>query len=270
MKVRILAAFLGVFMSGLTMAQTSLLSSTRPSSTLAAKLYDNFNQTYLDPTKWTMPWQCGSPAMECVREIERGQLRLRARAYGATSSDTGTQFGNSGVNLTASSVTDISTQVLVRNSSPQDCAANPSVAHSQALLSGAFFNGGSGIAADDVQAFLQLDRYYSNQVPQTVEVGGFLYYQGQFFDNVDLGPVNVGEQVTVELLWDQPNHQFVVSLLRPAHHTKVQQSMPYAISDTTAAVSPFKALSANVFPANCTTASTSADLDVLFDNVRTN
>jgi hypothetical protein len=46
--------------------------------------------------------------------------------------------------------------------------------------------------------------------------------------------------------------------------------MPYTMSDTTAAAAPFRALSANVFPANCTAGSTSADLDVLFDNVMTN
>jgi hypothetical protein len=248
-------------------AQTS--TSSRKTTAAAAKLYDNFNHTFIDPTKWIASWQCGSPGMECVREIESGQLRLRARSYGATNSDTGTQFSNSGVNLANSSVSDISVQVTVRNSSPQDCATNPGVAHSQVLVFGAFFNGGSGITADDVQAYLQLDRYPS-QTPQTVEVGGFVYYQGQFFDNVDLGAVNFGEQVTVELQWDQPGHQFVVSLFRPHLHTKVKQSMPYAISDTTAAVSPFKAMNANVYPANCTAAQTSADLDVLFDNVMTN
>jgi hypothetical protein len=233
-------------------------------------LYDNFNKPFIDTSKWATQGLCGPPTMECVREIERGQLRLRSRAYGATNSDTGTQFGNSGVNMTNTSVTDIALQVRVRNSSPQDCATNPGVAHSQVLLSGAFFNGGGGTSADDVQAYLQLDRNYSTTVPPTVEAGGFLYYHGQFFDNVDLGPVDVGEQVIVELRWDQPNHQFLVSLTRPLHHTKVQLSMPYTISDTTAAVAPFRSLGANVFPANCTTKSTAADLDVLFDNVMTN
>jgi hypothetical protein len=170
--------------------------------------------------------------------------------------------------MTNTSVTDISVQVLVRNSSPQDCTTNPGVTHSQVLLSGAFFNGSGGTSADDVQAYLQLDRYYSTTA-QTVEAGGFLYYHG-FFDNVDLGPVNVGERVIVELLWDQPNHQFIVRLTRPTYNIKVEQSMPYSISDTTAAVAPFRNLGANVYPANCTARSTAADLDVLFDNVMTN
>ena len=261
MKIMMLATFAGLLS---TMAYSQ---SEKPSSGL--RLYDNFHQTFIDPSKWSAPSQCGSPAMECVREIENGKLRLRTRAYGATNSDTGTQFGSSGVNLTASSVTDISVQVTVRNSSPQDCATNPGATHAQVLVFGAFFNGGGGTAADDVQAYLQLD-HYPTQAPQTVEVGGFLYYQGQFFDNVDLGAVDVGEHVTVELQWDHPNHQFIVYLVRPAYHTKVEQFMPYTISDNTAAVSPFKTLSANVYPANCRTATTSADLDVFFNNVMTN
>jgi hypothetical protein len=254
----------------LFLALPSAVWAQNPQPFSGLHLYDNFNRPFIDTAKWRAPQQCGSPAMECVREIERGQLRLRSRAYGATTSDTGTQFGNSQVNMTNTSATDISVQVTVRNSSPQDCTTNPGVTHSQVLLSGAFFNGGGGTSADDVQAYLQLDRYASTSVPPTVEAGGFLYYHGQFFDNVDLGPVDVGERAIVELQWDQPNHQFIVSLTRPAHQTKVQLSMPYSISDTTAAVAPFRALNANVFPANCTAASTSADLDVLFDNVMTN
>lgn len=261
------AAFLllSIGLGGTVFAQTTTSTSTQT----ATKLYDNFNKPFIDTSKWSAPQQCGSPGMECVREIEHGQLRLRARAYGATTSDTGTQFGNSGVNMTNTAVTDISAQVTVRNSSPQDCTTNPGASHSQVLLSGAFFNGGGGTSADDVQAYLQLDRYYSTIVPPTVEAGGFLYYHGQFFDNVDLGPVGTGVQVTVELQWDQPNHQFLVSLAQPGHST-VQMSMPYSISDTTAAVAPFRNLNANVFPANCTAGSTAADLDVLFDNVKTN
>ncbi|HEY3617090.1 MAG TPA: hypothetical protein VGK96_09780 [Candidatus Sulfotelmatobacter sp.] len=265
MKLSAAILILCASLAALAPAQT-VTSKSAP----AKKLYDNFNKPFIGTSKWSAQWQCGSPSMECVREIERGQLRLRSRAYGATNSNTGTQFGNSQVNMTNTSVTDISVQVTVRNSSPRDYTTNPGVAHSQVLLSGAYFNGGGGTSADDVQAYLQLDRTAPTSNPPTAEAGGFLYYHGQFFDNVDLGPVDVGEQVTVELLWDQPNHQFLVTLTRPAHHTKVQLSMPYTISDTTAAVAPFRNLGANVYPANCTAASTSADLDVLFDNVMTN
>jgi hypothetical protein len=263
-KLFALASMIMVSLAPVALAQ----KSQQPS---ALRLYDSFDHFFIDPSKWSSPWlpQCGSPVLECGREIRDGQLRFRVRAYGATDTNNGTQFGSSGLNLTASSVTDIATQVLVRDSSPQDCSTNPGVAHSQVLVFGAFFNGGGGTAKDDVQAFLQLDRY-SADPPRTVEVGGFLEYQGQFFGNVQLGSVNVGERVIVELSWDQPNHRFVIRLFRPTYGTKSEQSMEYTISDTTPAVSPFRSLSANVFPANCDGTRTSADLEVLFDNVLTN
>jgi hypothetical protein len=234
------------------------------------RLYDDFNQKLINPAKWYTQWQCGSPSiMECEREIQDNQLRLRVHGYGTPDTNNGNQFGVSEVYLTASGVSDVQTQVVVRTSTADTCTTNTGGgAHAQALLSGAFFNGGGGTANDDVQAFLQFDRY-STEPAGSVEVGGFLSYQGQFFGNVDLGAVNVGERVVVELAWDQPNHQFVISLFRPTYGTHAQQSMPYAVSDTTPAVAPFKNLSARVFPANCFGARPSADLEVLFDNVRT-
>src|SRR5579864_313066 len=226
MKTKYAAALVSwLLLAGIVAAQTS---TSRATGT-AGSLYDNFNQTFIDPSKWSAIWQCGSPAMECVREIENGQLRLRVRAYGATNTNDGTQFANSAVNLTAASVKDISAQVIIRNSNPKDCAANAGVAHSQALVYGAFFNGGGGTAADDVIAYLQLDRSVASG-PGTVGVGGFLFYQGQFFAGVDLGPINIGEKVIVGLQWDQPNHRFVAHLARPTYGTNVEQSMPYSIS----------------------------------------
>src|SRR6516162_11919312 len=67
-------------------------SSQTPSSVSTLHLYDNFDGPFLDPMKWSSPWQCGSPVMECVREINEEALRLRVRAYGATDSSAGTQF----------------------------------------------------------------------------------------------------------------------------------------------------------------------------------
>jgi len=103
-----------------------------------------------------------------------------------------------------------------------------------------------------------------------VQVGDFLRYQNQFFGNVDFGLVNIGEKVTVELMWDQPNHRFVVRLVRPSQGTVAQQFMPYTVPDTTPAVGPFRNISANVYPANCLGTRTSADIDVAITKVMTN
>ncbi len=66
--------------------------------------------------------------------------------------------------------------------------------HAHSLLSGTFFNSGSGSPDDDVQAFLILDRFSSD--PQGVtSVEAFMHWQGQFFGGVGLGSVNVGQKI---------------------------------------------------------------------------
>ena len=236
-------------------------------------LYDSFDSRFINPSKWVAQWQCGGTVMECVREIQEEQLRLHIRGYGATDTNAGTQFGSSGLTLQNSSVTDIAADLIVRRSAAQGCSTNPGFGggggHAQALIYGTFFNGGGGSADDDVTAFLQLDRY-STYPLDMVQVGGFLKYQNQFFDNVDLGLVNVGERVRVELLWDRPNHRFVVRLFRPTYGISSEQYMPYTISDVAAPASLYKNIDANVFPANCLGTRTSAELEVLVDDVLTN
>jgi hypothetical protein len=207
--------------------------------------------------------------MECMREIEDGQLLLRVRAYGATANDGGSQYGNSSLFLTSALATDIAAQVTVQETTAQGCTNIAGAGtHGQGLLTGAFFNGGGGTWEDDVQAFLQFDRY-STDAPGVVGVGGFLQYQGHFFGDVGLGSVNVGERVLVELKWDKPNHRFVIRLFRPGSNTWAEQYLPYTMSDSTPAVSPSKQLSARVFVDNCTGNQTYADMGIKFDNIMT-
>jgi hypothetical protein len=242
---------------------------TQPNSGL--QLYDSFDGRFINPSKWTAQWQCGGTVMECVREIQEDQLRLRVRAYGATNTNDGTQFGGSGLTLTTSSVSEIAADLMVRRSTAQACSTNPGFGgggHAQVLIFGSFFNGGAGTTDDDVEAYLQLD-HYATLSPGVVDVGGFLFHQGQFFGNVDLGLVNVGERVREELLWEQPNHRFVVRLFRPSSGISTEQFMPYAISDVSPPVSPSKNIDAFVYPANCAGTRTSAELEVLFDDVFT-
>ena len=233
------------------------------------RLYDDFDGPFINPSKWSPQWQCGGTVMECVREIREDQLRLRVRAYGATNTNDGTQFGGSGLSLVNNSVTDIAADLTVSRSTAQSCSTNPGFGgggHAHVLLFGSFFNGGAGTSDDDVEAYLQLDRYATDS-PGMVDVGGFMFHQGQFFGNVDLGLVKVGERVRVELVWDQPNHRFVVRLFRPLYGTTAEQFMPYTVSDTTAAVSPFRNIDAFVYPANCVGAQKSAELEVRFGDV---
>jgi hypothetical protein len=258
-----------VFALATSLALTSLAQQIP--SFAGLRLYESFDQKFINPAKWYSQWQCGSPGvMECEREIQDGQLHLRVRAYGATKTNDGNQFGTSSLYLTSVSVTDIAAQAIVQETSAQGCPTMAGAGtHGQALLTGAFFNGGGGTPDDDVQAFLQFDRS-STDAPGVVLVGGFLKYQGQFFGNVDIGLVNVGERVLVELKWDKPNHRFVERLFRPSNHTMAEQDLPYTIPDTVPAVSPFKQLSANVFSDNCIGTRTFADMGINFDNIMTN
>jgi hypothetical protein len=141
-------------------AKTLLLLILGFSNAAVAQLvqYDTFQNNFIDPSKWIAQWQCGGTVMECVREIQDDQLRLRVRGYGGTDSNVGTQFGSSGLTLTKSSVTQISADLTVRKSSAQGCSTNPGFGggggHAQGLLYGTFFNGGGGTPDDDVTAFL--------------------------------------------------------------------------------------------------------------------
>ncbi len=235
------------------------------------KLYDSFDQRLINPAKWYAQFQCGSPAvMECEREIQDGQLHLRVRAYGSTTTNDGSQFGTTSIFLTSSSVTDIAAQAVIQETNAQGCPTMAGAGtHGQALLTGSFFNGGGGTADDDVQAFLQFDRY-STDAPGVVLVGGFLKYQGQFFGNVTLGSVKVGDHVFVELKWEKTNHRFVERLYKSSTNTWSEQALPYTIPDSVPAIAPYKQLSANVFADNCVGTQTSADMGINFNSVLTN
>lgn len=245
-----------------------LILATLPCAAQTLNVYDNFSGPFINPSKWYPQWQCGGTVMECVREIRDERLRLRVRAYGSPDTNDGTQFGGSGLTLASNSATDIAADLTVSRSTAQACSTNPGFGgggHAQVLIFGSFFNGGAGTSDDDVQAYVQLDHYATLQTGK-VDVGGFVFHQG-FFDNVDLGLVNVGERVRVELVWDQPNHRFIARLFRPLVGTTTEQFMPYTISDTKAPASPFRNINAFVYPANCIGSRNSAELEVLFNDV---
>ena len=104
---------------------TCVLSFTQVGSAQTQlHLYDSFTGPFINPSKWSPQWQCGGTVMECVREIQQDQLRLRVRAYGATNTNDGTQFGGSGLSLVSKSVTDIAADLTVSHSAAQGCSTN--------------------------------------------------------------------------------------------------------------------------------------------------
>jgi hypothetical protein len=94
MAVAILTGCVAVPMFGQTTAkaQPSVTDSIAPSARPA--YYDTFNERWLDPAKWLTGLYCGPTTLECVREIQNGQLRLATRQFGATDSDSGIQFAD--------------------------------------------------------------------------------------------------------------------------------------------------------------------------------
>ena len=102
-----------------------LVTLAHGQTTKPLKLYDSFDGTLINPSKWISQWQCGSPSvMECQRDIRHGQLHLRVRGYGVPNTNQGNQYGVSAMYLSSSFVTDIATQVTVQRAASQTCPAN--------------------------------------------------------------------------------------------------------------------------------------------------
>ncbi len=247
--------------------------SAQAQSSQELSIYDNFNQQFLNPSKWATSSPCFTwSVLECVREIQNGRLRLAVRGYGATNSNQGTQYGESELHfINPTPIRTIAAELVVRRTSAQSCAANANPdegGHAHSLLSGTFFNSGSGSPDDDVQAFLILDRFSSD--PQGVtSVGAFMHWQGQFFGGVGLGTVNGGQRIDAQLRWDRRNHQFVASWTDVATGNTTQAVMPYSMPDSAPAAAPDKLLGVRIFTPNCIgTQMLVVDLETTFDNVR--
>lgn len=234
-------------------------------------LYDNFDETFLNPTKWSPYGACNWSVLECVRVIEDDKLRLAVRNYGATNSNEGVQYGPSELHfVNPTPVRSIATELTVRRTSSLGCPANTTFlpnSHAHTILQGTFFNSGSGNSADDVQGLFIFDHTSSD--PQgVVTVGAFMHWQGQFFGFVGLGTINVGQKVIAQLSWDQPNHQFVASWADVLTGNKTQASLPYTMPDTTLPASPDKLIGVRTWAPNCIgTQMLVTDMDTTFDKV---
>lgn len=217
-----------------TFAQTSTSSSAALSGGSAA-FYDNFNEKFLDPLRWNLSSSCFAGSgleMECVREIQAGQLRLAHRNFGQQDSDAGYQFGSDTLTLAnPASITNITTDLVVRDVEEVSCLANPELG-AAASIDGTFFNTGTGNSNDDVGGHLAFGRVSTDPKGQITAFGQI--NQGpNFFGYTSLGTVQVGTRITATLRWDQTNHQFVISWTNRVTGVKTQGTMPYSLSDTT-------------------------------------
>jgi hypothetical protein len=162
----------------------------------------------------------------------------------------------------------IASQLVVRRTSAASCAASTDQnSGTQAILQGNFFNSGSGVASDDVQALLFFNHLPTDPAGILTAVA-VLNWQGQFFSGTELGTINVGQRVSAQLTWDKRNHQFIARWTDLASGVVTKVSLPYTIMDTAPAAFADKLLGVRVFTPNCIgTQMLVDDVETTFDNV---
>jgi hypothetical protein len=239
------------------------------------KVVDKFSAGPIDQSLWLN--------VERTRAIKNGQLNLVERNYGPTAGDSGyakSVWGNDFANPDA--INEVRTKVTVNALEVDACAANASVGSSRARIDGSFFNVGTpvpGSQAGDVQVQLRVIRTSVSTDP-----AGVLRVEGradqcnafdcslytQLGTNVQLGTVNVGESVTLQLQWDQAGKQFVFTR-DPGTATAASASIAYTVGDTATPGYPYKAISVRTDVLACMSGPlTQGFVDASFDNVAVN
>jgi hypothetical protein len=271
------AIFAGILALGLVVF-VSLSHKVYAQSSTNLVLYDNFDERFLDPSKWYGLTAANDRTLEFVREIQDDRLRLAVRTYGATNSNQGNQFGQSELHFTnPASVRSIATEFAIRRASALGCPTNPGMpSGGGASIIGRFFNSGSGNVGDDVDVNLIFG--HSSDIPPGVAwVVVFMHWQGQYFyvgpggtisgQFVSFGSINVGQKVIAQLSWDQPRHQFVASFTDVVTGKVTQVLLPYTMPDTTPPASTDKVLAVRTSATNCVGTQTFADMEATFDKV---
>ena len=241
----------------------------------AGTLYDDFNEKWLDPMKWaamsgassayTEACYWSTNILECIREIRDGKLRLAVKSYGGTDSNDGSQYGESKIAFVQSFST-LTADVVVRSTKSTDCSANSTYSWAQAMFTGTFFNSGSGDPNDDVDAHITF-AHTSLDNPGLLNVGAFLFWQGQYFNFVTVGTVSVGTPTRATLRWVPSGHKFVAGFENLVTHQRFWAEVPYSMSDSTPPSHYWDALYVQTFPANCMAQQTSSQMEANFDNV---
>src|SRR5215469_10361048 len=131
--------------------QLGFLATPNPPAQNTLSLYDDFSEGFIDPSKWSVSPMCGFTGYDCAREVQHGHLRLAVRGYGDPNSDSGTSFAASQLMFrNPNSIGSIQLNLNVGSLTISACAANPAPAFPQFLVSGTFFNAGTGDATGDV------------------------------------------------------------------------------------------------------------------------
>ena len=230
-------------------------------------VYDNFNSQWLDPSKWATGSNCrGDGGLDCVREIQNGQLRLSIRNSGATNSDNGSQVATSDLAFSSKlPYRAIAVTVTVRNAGGGSCPTNPYVGSGRATVGGTFFNTGTEDPGDDINAVLVFSAYQSlNSI--MLDVGGFIGSGNGVNIWTHMGYYSQGTPMFATVTWDRSKHQFVFSV-RPEGGEVNQVAVPYNLPDNQLPVSTYQTLQAFSDAPNCSSGLSFSNGEALFDNV---
>ena len=263
---------ISVFLSAICAAQNL------PSATY--EIYDQFKGQFLNSSKWlTLPTCSATPfvdttasinLLDCVREIQSNKLRLMVKAYGNALSDSGRQFGPSELFfVNPNAINSITTTLRVKRANAVACPANatPFSSIAQTIVGGNYFNPGSGNSSDDVAAIVIVE-HDPPTAPGGLVLSALVFSPNAFYGFANLGTAKFEQPLTATVQWDQANHQFVFRVNGP--NLSSTATLPYSVPDTMPAAAPLKLLGARAFAPNCTTVKGTADMDVLFDEVRVN
>lgn len=235
-------------------------------------LYDNFQVAPLDPARWT--------DFERSRTVTGTNLRLTARDWGSTSSDSGSTSINWGDNITRSGpVTQLRATLKVVEIDMTGCAANATPTYVRGRVIGSFFNSGNrspGSQTGDVLA-----QVWANRASNSADAAGVLRVEGwvgvctnsdcsstmQIGTTVPMGTVKKGSNVVMQVDWDRANKQFLFSRDKGA-----TTAVSYAgIDDSADPGNPFKAVGTRSSVASCASGPRAYGyIDARFDNVQVN
>lgn len=267
------------FAVGLTLVALALPALSSAQNTL----YDNFNSSkFIDPTKWVGLQNYNQDTREEVRGLVPtpgvkgdNRLRISQRGYSATTDNTGGTGDSLGLLFAApGTVSAVSFTVVAKTEQTVGCSGNPDASGVSAGFEGSFFNTGNfqNGAQGDVKANIVIVRT-SNDTGNSLNVGAG-YYQcndancataTQLFSQ-GLGAVNAGSTNTLNLKWNQAQHQFTFQLNSNAPVTST-----YSVNDSFPPGFDNKYLYSARFVPHCTTTPRPFTfVDSYFDNVFVN
>jgi hypothetical protein len=214
----------GVFPKSLTTALYGLLAAwvmlfTIPAGSVYAQSsrYDNFNSGALSPARWSTQQQ-GTGGLELVREIRNGRLLMEYRVLGMI--DTGQITSINRLNFELGrNLTALRFDITVRDVSVLGCSdPGGNISRSFAGFNGTLFNdgssSGSGDATGNFGAFLFVERRSDSEEPPEMlhVIAGTFRCLNNGCSRVedvqeDLGTVTIGEEVSLQMVWDELNSQ---------------------------------------------------------------